>query len=50
MGKGRLGMKYIIQEGIVVLDENSNIIDWFDTIEDAEKYIEGLEEVEDGED
>ena len=27
--------KYTIQEAVVVLDENSDVVDWFDTVEDA---------------
>ena len=34
---------FTINQGYVVLDENSEVIDWFDTIEDAENYIEELE-------
>ena len=40
-------IRYTIQEAIVVLDENSDVMDWFDTVEDAEAYIEELEEGED---
>ena len=36
--------KYSICEGFVVLDENSEIVDWFDTFEDAESYVEEQEE------
>lgn len=36
--------RYSICEGFVVLDENSEIVDWFDTKEDAESYVEELEE------
>ena len=36
--------KYSICEGFVVLDENSEIVDWFDTLEDAETYVEEQEE------
>ena len=39
--------RYTIQEAIVVLDENSDVMDGFDTVEDAEAYIEELEEGED---
>mgnify|MGYP006069383751 FL=1 len=35
--------RYTIQEAIVVLDENSDVMDWFDTLEDAETYVEELE-------
>ena len=36
--------KYSICEGFVVLDENSEVVDWFDTLEDAETYVEEREE------
>lgn len=39
--------RYTIQEAIVVLDENSDVMDWFDTLEDAETYVEELEAGED---
>ena len=39
--------RYTIQEAIVVLDENSDVVDWFDTLEDAEAYVEELEAGED---
>ena len=39
--------RYTIQDAVVVLDENSEVMDWFDTVEDAEAYIEELEEGED---
>ena len=39
--------RYTIQEAVVVLDENSDVMDWFDTVEDAEAYIEELEEGKD---
>lgn len=39
-----MGSKYTIQEAIIVLDENSELVDWFDCIEDAENYIEDLDE------
>ena len=39
--------RYTIQEAVVVLDENSDVMDSFDTVEDAEAYIEELEEGED---
>lgn len=38
--------KYTIQEAVVVLDENSDVMDWFDSAEDAEAYVEELEEGE----
>ena len=34
---------YTINQGYVVLDENSEIVDWFDTMEEAEAYVEELE-------
>ena len=36
--------RYSICEGFVVLDENSEIVDWFDTFEDVESYVEEQEE------
>ena len=41
--------RYTIYEAVVVLDENSEIMEWFDTVEDAEAYVEGLEKEEDDE-
>lgn len=38
--------RYTIQEAVIVLDENSEVMDWFDTVEDAEKYAEELNEME----
>lgn len=35
---------YTINQGYIVLDENSNMVDWFDTIEEAEECVEELEE------
>ena len=35
--------EYTINQGYVVLDENSEIVDWFDTIEEAEAYVEEME-------
>lgn len=32
--------KYTIQEVIAVLDEDSNIVDWFDTFEEAEAFVD----------
>lgn len=34
---------YTINQGYVVLDENSEIVDWFDTMEEAEACVEELE-------
>lgn len=42
--------KYTIQEAVLVIDENSDVVDWFDTIEAAEEYVEYLERKEDEED
>lgn len=39
--------RYTIQDAVIVLDENSNVVDWFDTVEDAEAYVEELEGGED---
>ena len=39
-------MSYTINQGYVVLNENSEVVDWFDTLEDAEEYVEQLEENE----
>lgn len=36
-------MRYTICEGYVVLNENSEIVDWFDTEEEAQQCIEELE-------
>ena len=38
--------RYTIQDAVVVLDENSDVVDWFDTVEDAEAYVEELEGME----
>lgn len=38
--------KYTIQEVIAVLDENSNLVDWFDSWEDAESFVEDMEGAE----
>ena len=35
--------RYTIQDAVVVLDENADVVDWFDTLEDAEAYVEELE-------
>lgn len=35
--------KYTISEGFVILDENSNVVDWFDTEQKALEYVEELE-------
>lgn len=41
---GTMGSKYTIQEAVVVLNENSEVVEWFDTAEEAEEYIEDMEE------
>lgn len=35
-----MGKHYEINQGYVVLDENMEIVDWFDTLEEAEKFVE----------
>lgn len=35
-------MNYSINEGYVILDENSELVEWFDTLEEAEQYIEEI--------
>lgn len=37
---------YTVNQGYVVLDENSDLVDWFDTEEDAYEFIEELERQE----
>lgn len=34
--------EFTIQEGFVVLDKNSELVDWFDSYEEAEDYVEIL--------
>ena len=34
--------KYIVQSGFLVLDNNINVIDWYDTEEEAEALSEEL--------
>ena len=41
--------RYTIQDAVVVLDENSEVMDWFDTVEDAEAYVKELEKEEEDE-
>lgn len=36
--------KYEINQGYVVLDENMEVVDWFDTFEEAEQFVEENEE------
>lgn len=43
-GGGTMGSKYTIQEAVVVLNENSEVVEWFDTIEEAEEYVEEMED------
>ena len=31
---------YTIQEVIAVLDEDSNLVDWFDSLEEAEAFVD----------
>ena len=38
-----MGRKYTIQEAVIVLDENTEVVDWFDSVEEAEKYIEEMD-------
>ena len=42
-----MSSRYTIQDAFIVLDENSDIVDWFDSYEDAEAYVEDLEGTED---
>lgn len=39
-------MGYNIQEAFIVMDSYSTIIDWFDTFEEAEAYMEELEKAD----
>lgn len=39
-------MSYTVNSGYVVLDENSNLVEWFDEEDDAWAYVEELEERE----
>lgn len=41
----RGGGAMTINEGYIVLDDNSDIVDWFDDFNDAEEFIEENEEV-----
>ena len=34
--------KYTVNQGYVVLDENSSVVEWLDTLEEAEEYAEKL--------
>ena len=40
-------MGYSINQGYIVLNENMEVVDWFDTLEGAEEYVEKLEAEED---
>lgn len=40
-------MSYQINLKYVVFDENTEVVDWFDTLEEAEEYVEKLEAEED---
>lgn len=35
--------RYTVTEGYIVLDENSEVVDWFDTEDEAYSHIEKLE-------
>lgn len=35
--------RYTIQEAVIVLDENTEVVEWFDTMEEAEEYIEEMD-------
>lgn len=37
----------MIQEAVVVLDENSNVVNWFDSMEEAEMFVDQVEEESD---
>lgn len=37
-------MNYSINQEYIVLDEDMEVVNWFDTLEDAEEYVEQLEE------
>ena len=39
-------MGYNIQEAFIVMDSYSTVIDWFDTLEEAEAYTEELEKAD----
>lgn len=34
---------YTISKGYIILDENSEVVDWADKLEDAEKIVEEFE-------
>ena len=35
--------RYTIQEAVIVLGENTEVVEWFDTMEEAEEYIEEMD-------
>lgn len=39
-------MNYSINEGYIILNENSELVEWFDTLEEAEKYVEEISKLE----
>ena len=39
--------RYTRQDAVVVLDENSDVVEWFDSMEDAEAYVENCEDEKD---
>ncbi len=39
-------MQYTINQGYVILDNNSKLVDWFDTYEEAEQAVQEMEEEE----
>lgn len=39
-----MGSKYTIQEAVIVLNALSELVEQFDTIEEAEEYVEGIGE------
>ena len=45
-GRKENNMSYSINQVYVVLNENMDVVEWFDTLEDAEKYVENLESQE----
>lgn len=39
-----MGSKYTIQAAVVVLNELSELVEWFDTMEEAEEFVEEMED------
>ena len=39
-----MGSKYTIQTAVVVLNELSELVEWFDTMEEAEEFVEEMED------